>query len=117
LEPRFAMILPAPASPGSVWSPDQPLTLAPRPFGLFPVPSIAFGWGHLCPLARPDAAVALVGSFDETWKVTIARVVPSHDDWDYLPLYAPLVGRSLTKEVTVTRPPQIPDNLILNVAQ
>jgi hypothetical protein len=85
LESRFAMVLPAPASPGSVWSPDQPLTLAPRAFGLFPVdrqpgPFVTFDRARLAtalPAARPDAAVALVGSFDETWKVTIARVVSS----------------------------------------
>jgi hypothetical protein len=98
LESRFAMVLPAPAAPGSVWSPDQPLTLAPRAFGLFPVdrqpgPFVAFDRIRLAtalPAARPNAAVALVGSFDESWKATIARVVPSPDDWDYLPLYASL---------------------------
>ena len=98
LEAQFAMVLPGPAYPGSVWSPDQPLTLAPRAFGPFPPdrqpgPILSFDRPHLAtvlPAARPDAAVAVVGSYDEGWTATIARVVPDPGDWDYLPLYASL---------------------------
>jgi hypothetical protein len=98
LEARFGTLAPGPAYPGTVWSPDAPITLEPRAFGTFPSdrqpgPVVSFDRVRLAtalPTAPANASVALVGSYDESWKATVARVVPDSGDWTVVPLYASL---------------------------
>jgi hypothetical protein len=96
LEARFAALAPGPPYPGSIWSPDQPVTLEPRAFGTFPAdrqPGAFLSFDHVrlataFPSRPTEASVALVGSYDESWKDTVARTVADPSAWDVVPLYA-----------------------------
>jgi hypothetical protein len=96
LEARFGMLAPGPPYPGSIWSPDQPITLDPRAFGTFPAdrqPGAFLSFDHVrlatsLPSAPTQASVALVGSYDESWKVTVAHAVADPSAWDVVPLYS-----------------------------
>ncbi|MDQ6857660.1 MAG: hypothetical protein M3Z65_01555 [Chloroflexota bacterium] len=98
LDGRFGTLRPGPAYPGSVWSVDQPLTLEPRAFGTFPAdrqpgPVLTFDRVRLATTlpSAPDAgSVALVGSYDETWKAAVSRTVADPTVWDIVPLFASL---------------------------
>lgn len=98
LEARFGTLTPGPASGGSVWSADQPVTLEPRAFGAFPAdrqPGAFFSFDRVrlataLPPARDAAPVALLGSYDEAWRATVARTVTDPSAWDVVPLYASL---------------------------
>ena len=96
LEARFATLAPGPPYPGSIWSPDQPVTLEPRAFGTFPAdrqPGAFLTVDHVrlataFPSAPTEASVALVGSYEESWKDTVTRTVADPSAWDVVPLYA-----------------------------
>jgi hypothetical protein len=98
LDARFGTLSPGPAYPGSVWSADQPITLEPRAFGTFPAdrqPGALLSFdrvrlGTALPSAPAEVSVALVGSYDETWRATVARTVADPNVWDVVPLYASL---------------------------
>lgn len=98
LETQFATLVAGPAYPNSVWSQDQPVTLQPRAFGSFvpdrqPGPVLTVGRLRLVaalPSVPSDASVALVGSYDESWKAAVTRVVPDPADWNVVPLYSSL---------------------------
>jgi hypothetical protein len=98
LDTRFGALTPGPAYPGSVWSVDQPITLEPRAFGTFPAdrqpgPFVSFDHVRLATAlpSTPDAIwVALVGSYDETWRATVAHTVADPTIWNVVPLYTEL---------------------------
>jgi hypothetical protein len=96
LESRFGALTPGLAYPGSVWSTDHPIALEPRAFGVFPTDRqpgtiVTFDRVRLAtvfPSAPPEASVALVGSYDATWKETVGQIVGDLKAWDVVPLYA-----------------------------
>jgi len=98
LDARFGTLRPGPPYPGSVWSVDQPMTLGPRAFGTFPAdhqpgPVVTFDRLRLAttlPSAPDAASVALVGSYDETWKATVLRTGAAPPVWDVVPPFASL---------------------------
>jgi hypothetical protein len=98
LDARFGTLTPGPPYPGSVWSMDQPITLEPRAFGAFPAdsqpgPFLSFDRVRLAtavPSEPAEASVALVGSYDETWKATVSRTVADPAVWDVVPALAEL---------------------------
>ena len=95
LDARFGALTPGPAYPGSVWSIDQPITLEPGAFGTFPPdrqpgPFVSFDHVRLATAlpSVPDAvSVAVVGSYDETWRVAISHAVADPTIWSVVPLY------------------------------
>jgi hypothetical protein len=96
LEERYGTLAPGPPYPGSIWSKDQPVALAPQAFGNFPADRqpgaiVSFDRVRLAtalPAAVGEVSIALVGSYDEMWRVTVARTVADPNAWDVVPLYA-----------------------------
>ncbi|HAF11293.1 MAG TPA: hypothetical protein DCK98_14590 [Chloroflexi bacterium] len=70
--------------------------LEARAFGTFPAdrqPGALLTFDHVrlataFPSAPAEASVALVGSYAESWKDTVARTVADPSAWDVVPLYA-----------------------------
>ena len=102
LEARFGALMPGPAAPGSVWSPDHPTTLEARAFGAFPVdhqPGGILTYDRLrlaaaLPAVPGEISVAVVGSYDESWKATVAAIVTDLPAWDVVPLYSSISSLS-----------------------
>lgn len=96
LETRFGSLGPGQASPGSIWSADRPITLEPLAFGTFPPDRqpggrLTFDRVRLAtelPTVPDTAVVAVVGSYNETWKKTVADTVSDPSIWDVVPLYS-----------------------------
>jgi hypothetical protein len=98
LDSRFGTLRPGPPYAGSVWSVDQPITLEPLAFGAFPAdrqpgPIVSFDRVRLATTMQPgpiEASVAVVGSYDETWKATVSHIVADPAIWDVVASLAEL---------------------------
>jgi hypothetical protein len=96
LEARFADLTPGPAYPGSVWSIDRPVRLAPRAFGAFPqdhqrgalLTIERYRLAASLPSAPTEVDVALVGVYDDAWRSHVAQTLGDVRAWDVVPRLA-----------------------------